>query len=86
MIEPRVTKRPDGTTRYRVMVDGGIHPSGVAWERVVPTDDEVANRNAEAKMYEVAGGFGYERPAPPAMQQPVSAAGKKPGRKWWEKS
>lgn len=85
MTELRVTKRDDGTTRYRVIADGGISLSGVAWEQIVQTDDEAANRDAENKMNEVAQGLGYEPPAPPPTPK-VESAEVKPVRKSWFKS
>lgn len=84
-----MTKRQGGTTRYRVMVDGGISPSGVAWERIVPSDDELANLEAKMEMNESARGFGYE-PPPPTPQPPpptlVSSDGVKRGKKLGLKS
>ena len=70
MVELRVTARGDGTTRYRVMADGGVSPSGVAWEQIVSTDDTEANRAPEGAMNEAAKELGYQFTAQPAAEEP----------------
>ena len=67
MIEKRVQRREDGSTRYQVMVPGDISPNGVGWERIVEpvyttpkyskSQTAAANKEAQAEMEAAYEGF-----------------------------
>lgn len=54
MVEKRIQVLADGSTRYRLVVDGSISPSGVYDAGTIAPDDIEGHRAAAAKINELA--------------------------------
>ena len=71
-MEKRRQDLPDGKIRFRMMVDGGLAPSGVFWEKTVAAEDAAS---AQKELDQIAEGLGMPRdPAPAAAAPKVPSA------------
>jgi hypothetical protein len=71
MPEKRIQVQPDGSTRYRFIVDAGAAPSGVLWTLIVAEKDEEGHRAARARLDDTGVAYGLE-PTPPTRTRTVA--------------